>query len=556
MSKPKSRHNLSHHRMLTYPMGYSVPTLIRLLCPADEVDISATDVIRLDPFQYTVMDTLHVVSSTYFVPLHQLYEGFERFITGLVTDSPNSVVADRLKAIMDILPWMPYGYNFSGPEFGLSAAQFNYFREGWTSGTGLFSYLNIPPPRTIENDGTILFPQIATKASECYRLNALAFLAYHKIVDDYFRDEEMEYQSVDWPLDYEKHTVPASDQYYDQPALLTNLMINPAYWRSVRPWQGLPPSNVGWDIHTDNGFHMRRANWEPDYLTTRRPKPQRGEAENITVGPDGLFSVDELREATAIQNYKLAQQRSGGRLDDFYKKFYGVDNANCTFGKCDQIGHETMGLEISDVPQTSESGETPQGHTVGYSKTVGQGDSLKFTAKCFGILMRLTRVLPRTTYHYSIDPLHTLMTQFDFFQERLENIGWQPVPRSHVACFDNGSDGNNNPSAALLSQVTGWQPPYEYFRRQLSYTAGGFNPLNQVTPVYEWTFARDFLYGGNLPLNYFDGSINPAFRKADPTNWPFADSNDSPTQVQHYVDYRFHVNSVVPHAINNRDLLH
>lgn len=543
----KSRHDWSHHVRTTYPMGYAVPTLVRELSPGDSISLRCTDVFRLEPFSSPIMDTVHAISSVYFVPYHQLYEGFERFLTGVIADAPNKATETVLKNLQDTLPWIHYAWNTQD----LGQSQDNARKQGWDERIGLFTHLGIPAPTIRTGSGTYVRPGGALLKSQVYRLNALAFLAYHKIIDDYYRDAEMEFQSVDWPIDVMKHSLLGTQTSGSLP-IFRDLSLDYTYWSQIRGWKAAA-DNTALPAQTDSGYSLRRANWEPDYLTTRRPQPQRGEAENIVVGADGMIGVDEMREAVAIQNLTMSQQNSKGRLDEFYRANFGISDSDVTFGKCEQIDHESMGLQISDINQTSETTEeSPQGNTVGYSRTVGVGQTTKYTARSFGVLIRLTRVIPRTSYMFTIDPIHTKTTRFDFFNQKLEAIGWQPVPRAHVLALQYGSTTQAGLNATQLSEVTGWQPPYEVYRRQLSFTRGAFSPLANLAPFDEYHFARNFSNEDST----WDGRINPNFRKSDPSNAPFADSFDSATQVQHYSEYSLQVESVVPHAMNNRCLTH
>lgn len=726
-------------------MGYLVPTFAHVLYPGDIANVPrVVDVHRLDPFTYPIMDTLHACHDWFFVPFHHLFEGWERFLTQLVTDAPNSNIEASYTATMNSLPYVPYGWNFAdteqrllflgGSDFvssvNIPAADMQQFRGLWgevpnvslaapasvsingslqprllapsnppyavgmgvgstlvVTGSGLtgdsllIEYVDawqgtpgdvnrigstaratfnelvtagIFDNVTVAGGGSILTASIASTATSVFypisqaffpafnpapqttrpfinqvanystgiftqfgiipptnyyldledsslpyglqhqaftrptagqgtvgpslaHLNGMMFLAYHKIIDDYYRDQEMEYPSMDWPLDYVKHatgtnnTTPEQSEVYCP--VYANGMINPNYWAkgirkprvdtaslvtSTRPY-GDP----------DHGFLLRRANWENDYLTTRRPAPQRGQTESITIGADGMFSIDELRAATAEQNKMLAQQRSGGQLRSYYMTFFGETDADSSYGICDSLGRDVQGLDVTDIYQTSATpvdtaqGLTPQGNPVAYSRTVSQGGGVKYHARSMGVLMRLSCVKPQSTYVYGIDPMFTLSSEADYFNPKREAIGWQPVPRSHVFPVKVATNSASDTSSITpddFNAVSGWQPPYEDARRKLSYVCSGFNHIYGDVDFSARTFARDFsgldaTAVSSNPL-LFPGLISPTFRKCDPTNSPFAYDSDSPTQVQHYMEYTFYLRSVIPHAINLRCLTH
>lgn len=632
----RAYHDLSHSRRTSYPLGCATPTYCRVLAPGEQVSVDATDVFRLDPFAFPVMDTVQATHAWYAVPLHQLYEGFERFITGTVTDAPTPTIDGIYKSLLDTLPWMPYidpkavgspginddvntGAVWDEHDMTLNATDWNSdqiienstainepcepsdsgrggYSSLWDAGRGLLNQLGCAPPSAIYNVASTeqQLTNVKTLAnsgqiplSSVKRISALPFLAYHKIMDDYFRDEEMELASLDWPLDPVKHwpytsidfmnTTTPIDQLRFRFPITETLMINPNYWKAIRRPRRDTADSVpsGLDAFSaDSGFRTRRSNWSPDYFNTRRPAPQRGEGEDVVIGSDGLFSIDELREATALQNFRLSQQRSGGRLDDFYRKQFGITDSSCHFGKCDYITHETVGLEISDVLQTSGTPETggytstPQGNPVGYSKTVSRSGGVNYMAKSHCILMRISYVQPNPSYHAYVDPMFNMTSQFDFFTPQLEAIGWQPVPYGlgfpTTATVSSPSVpislSNSASYAPYFDIVSGWQPPYENYRTQPSFNTGGFNPLYGQTPFDQYTFGRDFHRGVSVnptgSLNPTVGYISPWWRKCDPSNAPFAVSDDSPTQVQHFTYFSVRSKSPVPHVVNNRCLTH
>lgn len=558
-----STHSLGFSNVTTYPLGYAVPTACRLMTPRETIKGKFLDNFRLDPLGYPVMDNLDAHSSWYFVPLEMLYSEFADFLRQAVRTAPNQAQDTLRKNFLELLPWIPYGWNLQDDLHAttdlsyLTTSQLNQMRLGYNSGTGVFDQLKLRVPSVVLRNGNTIDvsrPAGPDPLSTSLRLSAFPFLAYHKIMDDWFCDEEMEFKSANWPISILQdrlgnELIDSNTRTYAP--LLDNNMINPTYWSAIRGER----QDVGDAVappNRDNGFLLRRANWRKDLLTTRRPNPQIGEAELLP--SDG--TIDDLREATAIQNLKLSQQGTAAFLTDFYKREYGVEGYSSSFGRCIHIASadHTVGLDISDILQTSETtSNSPQANPVGYSRTARDG-YFEFTAQGFGILMRITRVVPRTLYHYGIDPIWLRTSPYDYFSPKLRGIGWQPIPRAVVVSHapTAPSSSTPTPSASELGTVTGWQPPWEYDRNQLSYTAGGFNILNGLVDVSAYTFGRDY----SLESDPWIGQINAQYRKADVTLRPFAVTTQEPTQVQHFADYDFSSHSLIPKAINHRDTLH
>ncbi|QCQ84732.1 major capsid protein [Blackfly microvirus SF02] len=574
----KATHDLSHDIKTTYPMGYAVPTFMRLMSPGEDIHVKVLDNFRLDPFAFPIMDSVSATSTFYFVPLHQLYTQFEDFLRQAIRDSSSATMDNVRKNMINSIPWVPYGWDIDPDD--VHTPPFNdddlsLFKNLYDTDLGLFPQMgvHIPSAINVADPYTPFRPTGVSNLASLKRLSALPFLAYQKIMDDWFCDEEMEYKSATWPLDYLRDTsqnftyADATGGKTTSPISIHN-MINPVYWSSVRGERSdyISPQGNPVAKSPDNGFFLRRANWNSDLLTTRRPNPQIGVDEAVDVHPPrnpnpiktGEILIDEFRESEAIQNAKMQQQNTGQFFSDFYKKFYGVEISDAMFGKCLSIGGDTMGLDISDVLQTSQTtADSPQANPVGYSRTVGESGGISHKANCFGILMRITRVLPRTAYHYGLDPIFTLTSPYDYFNPKLRGIGWQPIERSVVLPITmiGGASGEVNRvlSSQDMGDVSGWQPAHEYYRRQLSTVRGHFNITSGDRAVSGWTFARDYT---GADLQQWRGTISARYRKADPTNRPFTVLDESGTQVQHYAGYRVTSTSLIPHAINNRDTLH
>lgn len=568
----KDSHPYYSQHPTTYPLGYLVPTYYDLLYPGDIVKGPYLDVYRLDELGYPVMDNLDASEAWFFVPLEQLYCEFEDFLRQSIREAPNKTQDTIRKNLMAALPSIPYAWTIQDdlnvdPNTGDGIDyDWLHLREAWDNGIGIFNHLQLPPPstRSLADIGTAMEfarPGNPVPLSQAGRLPAWLYLAYEKIVDDHFIDPEMEFRSADWPLsslrDVASNLFINPNQGSGQVPLTPQLFLDPDYWASVRAGRDDIDDIVG-DGQAENGWHLRRARWSSDLLNRRRPHPQMTEAEEIASGD----TIDNLREATAIQNQKLTLQRAEAGLSDLYDKLYGVKRSVAYDGISRRVHTSKKGLNISDVLQTSETDGTAQGHPVGYSHTIdSENKYFHFESDSVGILMRLSWVIPRNMYHFGIDPIWTKSSPYDYFTPKLRGLGWQPAPRCWVLPFrvvqSHGSGAGQQPlSWDYLNEPTGWLPAWESDRTKLSYVGGQFNILSGDLLTSSGTFARDYTFD-HFGTSVWDGSINANFLKADPTARPFARTVPSePRQVQHYSEYDFELISLVPKPIDHRDTLH
>ncbi len=538
--------------MQAFDMGYAVPTFVAEVLPGDSWHIKPFDVIRLDTFAAPVMDTLYAIHDWYYVRNDEIWEGWERFITDLVTDQPTQD-SETIARSANVIPWIPFTTRFTNESGSTTHSLLHAYGP-----MGIMTHLGVPKP--LARGANFKPASVSTStASECLRINGLSFLAVQKIYDDWFRDEEMERPSLDWPLDHLKHGVSQASQNL---RIHTNGRIIFDDLTRVRQWRDdLSPGDMETSRVFDYISVCRRANWEDDYLTTRRPNPQRGDP--MSVPADG--TVDDFKEALSMQNVAVAKQRTGGDLYKFVKKFYGVEDHDGPSRKCRHLGRHVVGLDISDVVQTSQTtvddeyqDGSPQGNVTGLSKTVAGSGEIDVQINMHGFIIRISRVIPRTTYHYGIDQHFLKSSNFEYFHPQLEAIGWQPVPMVVVNhCSFPNSSATKAISRADAFRVSGYQPPYEDYRHMLSRTKGKMNVAFGDARLTAYSFARDYSdqdSTGTVPLT--QGVISPTFRKCDPTNAPMATIIEEGSQVHCYFSFDITCSRVVPHVHNPASLVH
>ena len=83
LSKPKySTFNLSYDSKLSLNMGDLIPIHVQEIVPGDVIDLSTTQMLRLQPMIAPVMHEVNVYTHFFFVPNRLVWENWEDFITG------------------------------------------------------------------------------------------------------------------------------------------------------------------------------------------------------------------------------------------------------------------------------------------------------------------------------------------------------------------------------------------------------------------------------------------------------------------------------------------
>ena len=91
----RSKHSLSHYKLLTMNMGELIPISWYDALPGDTIQQSSSSLIRVSPLLSPVMHPVHVRIHHWFVPLRLIWEDFEDFITGGEDGTDSSVPPKR-----------------------------------------------------------------------------------------------------------------------------------------------------------------------------------------------------------------------------------------------------------------------------------------------------------------------------------------------------------------------------------------------------------------------------------------------------------------------------
>jgi hypothetical protein len=211
-------------------------------------------------------------------------------------------------------------------------------------------------------------------------------------------------------------------------------------------------------------------------------------------------SVNDIREAFALQRYQEARARYGARYTE-YLRYCGVVPSDARLQRPEYLGGGKSTISFSEVLQTSESGTTPLG-TLG-----GHGIALMSTRKFMryftehGYVISLISARPKTIYADGLERTWNRRTKEDYFQKELQHIGQQEIENREVYAQATTADDD----------TFGWQDRYSEYRKANSSIAGEFRD-----PAFEnWHLAREF---ASLP------TLNQSFTDCDPGDRIFATS--------------------------------
>jgi hypothetical protein len=476
--RKRFKHNLSHTNKLSGNMGELIPINFYEALPLDSIKQNVSALVRVAPLAAPMMHKVDVKIHTYFVPFRLLWkdsgsnDGFEDFITG-GSDGNNAT---------------------THPYKDLSAVT--------TNRGDLLDYLGVPPGAQ-PDDYNILFAR-----------------AYSLIWNEYYRD-------IDLQTELTVSTAAGADTTTN--TTLQNVTWEKDYFTTSRPWEqkgdavSLPigtsaPINVAGasgteiEVYSDNASAYREIG-ETGGVSTL------GAIAGAGSGTDGHLyadlssataaTINQLREAIALQKYKEARAIYGDRYVD-YLRYLGASPSDARLQRPEYLGGGSQTLQVSEIIQTAP---TTSGDDAGVGDLKGHGIAalrsnswLKFFNE-HGIVMTLMCVKPEAVYSQGIRKELFRSDKEDYFQQELQHIGQTEVQNREVYY------GHTTPKGTFS-----YQDPYDEYRSIPNQVAGEFRDGGE----YEsWTLSREFSS---------DPSLNADFVKCVPSTRIYA--NTTATQLQ------------------------
>ena len=462
--KKRAKFNLSNFHNCTFKMGYLYPVNLTEVLPGDSVQLSTSVFLRLAPMVVPVMHPVYMHLSNFFVPSRILWDGFEDFITG----GADGADAQQIPLL---------NLNKKNSPVGALADAFGIPVQNIAEGKNFF-------------------------------VNALPFVSYYMIWNEYFRDQDL-------------------NKPYDLSTLINN-----------------DPNNAP----IPDSLPLLRPSWAKDYFTTARPWPQKGpdvsvpvnltaagqptisatttitgngvpsfaggtlKASNINAVGDGKaylnldasnpawanpalkadtvidfdsgnpelgsVNINDLREAFALQRFEEHRSMFGSRYEDLLR-YLGVRPQDARLQLPEYLGGFSAPVQFSEVLQTSSDADRSgvgdmYGHGIGATK----GRRIRRFIPEHGYIMSLLTVRPIPVYAQGMERIWRKRNRFDFWQKEYEHIGQQEITSAEVF-----SDGNHEQD----NTVFGYQNRYDEYRRGVNIITGEFRTNQDY-----WTMARIF----------------------------------------------------------------
>lgn len=477
-----SNFNLTHDYSASFDFGYLIPCLCVEALPNDTFQGSTEAFLRLAPLEYPLFQRMSLKAYTFFVPNRILWKYWPEFIAEDEENVAPSALEARLVDVASAYPDCP-----------------------------LIDYLGFPEETYSISD-----------SSES--VSILPFLAYQKIWNDYFRDENLQ-----------------DDLFKKDDGVL---------WQISQLQGVISLSSAG---PRENLFALRKKAWEKDYFTSALPEPQLGDpvpvpvrgdvavdvntdsasiygsasfgapnlyssvrqltsgdnlevgshtsdpthfsinagntpvtelnSTGVTIGVSGVnglyvqdasFTINDLRLASSIQRFNELLARAGHRYKETILSMFNQVTPDYRLDRPEFICSCNIPISISEVPQTSATvqGSTPQATLAGNAIAYNNAGMYRYHCQEHGFIVTLICAIPRTKYANGLSRMWTRKDRYDYYTPVFENLGEQAIKNREVYLSGTNADDED----------WGYAPRYSEYKYIPSTIHGEFrNSLDFMT---------------------------------------------------------------------------
>lgn len=456
--------------LTTMNEGDLVPIYVDEVLPADTFKINMNALVRMATPLYPVMDNANIDFYFFFVPARLLWNHFQN----LMGQNDSTFWAETVE--------------YTTPQTKAPA-------NGWNVGT-IADYMGIPT------------------GVKGLSVNSLPFRAYAKIWNEWFRDENLQQpvtQSKDdtttngsntgtaltdaeaggLPLkvckykDYFTSCLP-SPQKASEPVKIP--MLGNAPVRLFLPDTEKTITNYGsnseealkvestmisapWTMESKTAYKLRATRQSNNLFYDETGNKQtyadiRADLNEVTGA-----TINELRQAIAVQHIFERDARTGTRYKEILKGAWGVTSPDARLDRSEYIGGYRLPININQVIQTSSTDSTsPQGNTAAYSMTTMSRNMCTYSATEHGFVLGLAAIRVDHSYQQGLSRLWTRSTRFSYYDPMLANLGEQAVLNQEI--YAQGTDKD--------TEVFGYQEAWADYRYR----------TNMVTSEMRSTYAQ------------------------------------------------------------------
>lgn len=496
MQRPRSKFDRGHQLLTTINEGELVPIYMDEVLPGDTARVQLNGLIRMSTPIYPIMDNCYMDTYFFFVPSRLLWEHFENMFGENNTD----YWAEKTE--------------YSTPQCTIGGTS------GLANGS-IGDYFGLP-----------------TEVANALKVNALPARAYAMIYNEWFRDENLEaplmlgYKKSDdggTNADASKETSSANavdkttntneaTLYAMKPAragkfhdYFTSCLPSPLKNAETVtiPMTGDAPIIAYTDegatyldkvelVSYNSGYGTIAPTLENNSISTVLDGKQTvkfngkdsdtGSGRTVYLATDlgavTSATINDLRQAIALQHIFEADARNGTRYREFLSGTWGVTSPDSRLQIPEYIGGQRIAINVNQVIQTSQTdAQTGQalGNTAAYSLTTCSKQMVDYAATEYGFIIGLAVVRVEHSYQQGLATKWTRGGRFTYYDPRLAALGEQPVYNREI--FAQGTEKDD--------EIFGYQECWADYRYKPSYVTGEMRS-NYKTSLDAWHYADDY----------------------------------------------------------------
>lgn len=429
----RSKHSLSHYKLLTCDMGELIPVALTEVLPGDSIQQATSVLVRLSPMLAPVFHPTKVRVDHYFVPHRLVWSEWEDFITG----GPTGVSAPAVPTRTDNVA------------------------EG-----SVFDYMGVPP---------------LNYAGKPF--SALPLRGYQLIWNEHYRDQDLQTEAV---------VSLASGADVTTAADLKRCSWEKDYFTLARPFEQkgaavvVPLSGRG-PVQAETGPGVFQSLQTSSQLVgaADRAVELLGDGDPGAAKPlwaDGVgFNVDinDLRFALGMQKFKEWRARFGSRYTEYLRSL-GVRSSDARLQRPEYLGGSVQTIQMSEVLQTAPDTSGTPSPGVGRMRGHGIGALRSRRWRRFfeehGFVFSLMSIRPRAMYSDGLNRMWSRTAKEHYWQRELEHVGQQEILNKEVRA-----------AHATPLGIFGFGDRYDEYRRGDNGVAGQFR-----STLNFWHLGRQF----------------------------------------------------------------
>lgn len=430
----------------SFNTGELIPFYVDEVLPGDTFNVKTSKVVRLQTMLTPMMDNMYLDTYYFFVPNRLVWDHWREF-NGENTQSA----------------WIP-ATEYEIPQVTPPAG-------GWQIGT-IADYMGIP-----------------TGVAGNLSVSALPFRAYALIVNEWFRDQNLQ-DPLNIPkdeatvagvntdnyitdcvkggkpfiaakyFDYFTSCLPSPQKGPDVSIKLFGDQADIPIYGSGKPLTFInsksgDPNTTFMNIYSSSGTPYT-TNHVSSVLSTGYPSDKSGSGRlglitknQINQYHDGdytetglisnisginIATINQLRLAFQIQKLYERDARGGTRYIEILKSHFGVTSPDARLQRPEYLGGNRIPINVNQIVQQSAtgSGDTPQGNPSGLSMTTDNNNDFTKSFVEHGFVIGLMVARYDHTYQQGLERMWSRKSRFDYYWPVLANIGEQAVLNKEI----------------------------------------------------------------------------------------------------------------------------